>query len=75
MKRYVKMLGKMYESDIGEWVLFQDHHEDYIRRWERTNIDNATFILKQYTDLLLINKLKLVAYSLVTLLILSLVIL
>lgn len=73
MKRYTKMLGKMYESDIGEWILYKDHNDDYLRRWEMNNEDNRTFILKQYMDSRLINKLKFSIYILSASLILALV--
>jgi len=74
VKRFKKILGKMYESDIGTWVTYKDHNDDYLRRWEANNEDTRTFILKQYMDSLLINKLKYSIYILATLLILSLVI-
>jgi hypothetical protein len=67
------MLGKMYESDIGEWILYKDHNDDYLRRWEMNNEDNRTFILKQYMDSRLINKLKFSIYILSASLILALV--
>ena len=74
MKRYDMIHGIQQESDNGHWVKYSEHKEDYLRRWEANNKDCRTFILKQYMDSLLINKLKFSLYILSTLLILSIVI-
>lgn len=58
MKRYKKILGKMYETDEGEWVTYQAHHTDYISRWKATNAEFKLFYDRQYHDAVLINQLK-----------------
>lgn len=73
MKRFKKILGRMYESDIGTWVLYKDHNDDYLRRWELNNAYSKTVIEEQYKSAVLINKLKLTIYILSTLLLLALV--
>ena len=73
VKRFKKILGRMYESDIGTWVLYKDHEKDYVRVWERNNEYSKTVIEEQYKSAVLINKLKISIYILSTLLLLSLV--
>ena len=63
----------MYESDIGTWVLYQDHNDDYLRRWTATNAEFKQFYDRLYKDAVLINKLKFATATLSLLLLLALV--
>jgi len=57
MKRY-KFLFNETEDDEGDWVKYEDHKADYIRRWELNNACNKVMLECQYKNSILINKLK-----------------
>lgn len=73
MVRYKKILGKMYESNEGTWILYKDHEDDYKRRWAARNEDVRVLILGQYELSRKNVKLKFSAYILASLLLLTLV--
>ena len=57
MKRY-KFLFNETEDDEGDWVKYEDHKADYIRRWEFNNAANTVMLDCQHKNSILINKLK-----------------
>ena len=74
MKRYDLRFLSMKEHADGAWISYEDHHADYIRRWNASRNDYKIFYDKQYKDDVLIKQLKFAVASLVVFLILSLIV-